>query len=106
MEDIPDPSQTAESDSFTESLYSNESKLCLKEAIEHLEQLLLENDLVASESSKTISYKAMQIVEELYEFTVEMLSNKIFIDTEELILASTDEERMKNIFFMKCKTRY
>jgi len=65
MEGVPDSPQTVESDSFTESLHSNESKLRLKEAIEHLEQLLLENDLVASESSKTISYKVMQMVEEL-----------------------------------------
>jgi len=55
MEGVPDPSQTAESDSFTESLHSNESKLRLKETNAYLE-LLLENNLVASESSKTIFY--------------------------------------------------
>jgi len=61
MEGVPGPSQMAESDSFTELLYNNKSKLRLKETNEYLKQLLLENNLVASESSKTISYTAMQM---------------------------------------------
>lgn len=68
------------------SLHSDESKLRLKEAIEHFEKLLLENDLVAQESSGRISNEAKQIGENIFESTVDILGDKTFVETEELFL--------------------
>lgn len=90
MEGVPGSSSEHECDS--NSLHSEESKLRLKDAIKHLEQLLLENDLVAPESSGTINHEAMQIGEDLYESTVEILGSKMFVETEELIMAESDDE--------------
>jgi len=46
MENLPGPSQTAEDECDVNSLYSDKSKLRLKDAIIHMEQLLLESNLV------------------------------------------------------------
>lgn len=92
MEGVPGSSQTSERECDTNSLHSDESKSRLKNAILYMEQLLLENDLVARESSGTISHEAIQIGENLYKSTVEILNNKIFVETEELIMQETDEE--------------
>jgi len=89
MESVPSFSSN-ECDST--SIHSDESKLLLKDAIVYLEQLLLENDLVAQESSGTLSHKAIQIGEEMYASIVEMLSSKVFVDTEELIMAESDNK--------------
>lgn len=53
-EGVSGPSHTSEDECDT-SLHSDESKLRLKNAILYMEKLLLENDLVAQESSRTIS---------------------------------------------------
>jgi len=47
---------------------------------------------VAQESSGTLSHKAIQIGEEMYASVVEMLSSKVFVDTEELIMAESDNK--------------
>jgi len=90
MESVPSSSSSNECDST--SIHSDESKLLLKDAIVYLEQLLLENDFVAQESSGTLSHKAIQIGEEMYASIVEMLSSKVFVDTEELIMAESNNK--------------
>lgn len=85
MESIPGPSLTSGSERNNESIHSEKSKLRLKDAVAYYKQLLMENDLVTQESSPSISEEAMQIGEEIYHSMVEMLSQKKFINTEELI---------------------
>lgn len=91
MESVLVSSQKRECD--TNSLHSDESKLRLKDAIVYLEQLLLKNDLVARVSSGTISHEAIQIGKSLYESIIEILGNKTFVRTEELIMQESDDER-------------
>lgn len=92
MENLPCPLQTSEDECDVNLLYSDKSKLRLKDAIIHMEQLLLESNLIAQESSGVVSHEAMQIGEDLYEYTVEMLGDKIFVEMEELILQDSDED--------------
>lgn len=47
---------------------------------------------MTQESSATISHEAIQMGEELYESTIEMLVNKMFVNAEELIIQDNDEE--------------
>jgi len=49
MENLPGPSQTVEDECDVNLLYSDKSKLRLKDAIIHMEQLLLESNLVGQE---------------------------------------------------------
>lgn len=57
-----------------------------------MEQLLIQDDLVALESSEIISHEAQQMGENLYESTIEMLNEKFFVETEELIMQESDDE--------------
>ncbi|KAF5270209.1 hypothetical protein FQA39_LY08423 [Lamprigera yunnana] len=88
-------SNTSESKNNINSLHNDESKLRLKDAIVYLEHLYLENNLLAQQSSATISHESMQMGEDIYEFIFAMLSQKVFVETEELLLSESDNECSK-----------
>ena len=67
------------------SLCSDKSKQLSKNAVTYYEGLLLENNLITSNSSPVISEDAMIIGEELYDMPLEILNEKKFIHHEELI---------------------
>ncbi|XP_071574627.1 uncharacterized protein [Temnothorax nylanderi] len=96
MESVPGLSTTPDSKVYDNSLHSDVAKTRLKDAVVYFEQLLLENDLVATESSSSISQEAMLIGEELYHGAVEMLGEKQLITDEELILLHEIDE--ENVF--------
>ncbi|RLU18062.1 hypothetical protein DMN91_010305 [Ooceraea biroi] len=73
MESVPGSSRMPDSEVDDNSLHSDVAKKRLKDAVVYFEQLLLENDFVATESSSSISEEAMLIGEELYHGAVEML---------------------------------
>ena len=68
-----------------ESPYSDASKLKLKNALVYFERLLADENLIAPESSNTISRESVLIGEELYRNTVDLLGEKIMINEDELI---------------------
>ncbi|XP_025832862.1 uncharacterized protein LOC108734939 [Agrilus planipennis] len=79
VEEIPDS-----------SLHSDFSKQRLKDGVVYYENLLLENDLIMESSSDTLSEDAMLIGRELYNSTLDVLSEKKFISDEELIHAQEE----------------
>ncbi|KAF8793895.1 TATA-binding protein-associated factor 172 like protein [Argiope bruennichi] len=80
------------------SQYENDevSKLRLKDAIVYYQGLLAKNNLIASES---ISGEAISLGEEIYQNTLDRISEKIIVCDDELIHASErcDEELFENI---------
>lgn len=66
-----------------DSLHSDKSKLLLKDAVTYFNALLVENDLITSEGSPSISHEAMLIAQKLYENVIDLMSeNEIVIDEE------------------------
>ncbi|XP_023228981.1 uncharacterized protein LOC111629327 [Centruroides sculpturatus] len=82
-----------------DSLYSEMSKLRLKDAVIYYESLLAENNLITSESSTSISREAMLMGEEIYERTMDMLAEKILVTDDELAHENEncDEEPFENV---------
>ncbi|GBN40895.1 hypothetical protein AVEN_90562-1 [Araneus ventricosus] len=68
-----------------ESLYSEVSKLRLKDAVICYQGLLAQNNLFSSESSASISHEAMLMAEEIFQNTLAILAEKIIVSDEELI---------------------
>ncbi|GBL78288.1 hypothetical protein AVEN_42829-1 [Araneus ventricosus] len=54
-----------------ESLYSEVSKLRLKDAVVYYQGLLAQNNLISSESSASISHEATLMGEEIFQNTLE-----------------------------------
>ncbi|GBN49332.1 hypothetical protein AVEN_167804-1, partial [Araneus ventricosus] len=54
-----------------ESLYSEVSKLRLKDAVIYYQDLLAQNNLISSESSASISHEAMLMGEEIFQNTLD-----------------------------------
>ena len=79
-------SRIASEEVFLDSLHSEESKKLLKEALTHCEELLVRNDLILENPSKTISEQAALMGEEIFHYAVEMLSEEVIMEDEELIL--------------------
>ena len=80
------PGSSVSGDTLPESLLcSDKSKLLSKNAVTYYEGLLLENNLITSNSSPVIPECAMLIDEELYGKTLDILNEKKFIHDEELI---------------------
>lgn len=92
-EEIPGPSRVEEKIP-EDSMHSEMSKLRLKDAVVYYEGLLAENNLIASESSATISHEAMLIGKEIYENTLEMLGEKKLVIEEEVIHMNEEYEGM------------
>ncbi|KAL1493960.1 hypothetical protein ABEB36_009639 [Hypothenemus hampei] len=67
------------------SLYSEKSKLLLKDALVYYEHLLLENNLISLQSSLSISHEAMLVGQQLFENTLAVLSENKFIIVDELV---------------------
>ena len=82
---LPGPSRI-EDEVKDESLHSDVSKLRLKDALLHFQQRLVENDLVASESSTAITEEAMLMADKLFDNCMEMLAEMKITEEEELIL--------------------
>lgn len=78
-----------------ESMYSDKSKSRLKDAVVYYEELLTENNLIASTPSEEISHDAMLLAGELYNNTLELLGEKKFVIEEELIHAHEDCEELQ-----------
>ncbi|GBN83211.1 hypothetical protein AVEN_15952-1 [Araneus ventricosus] len=74
-----------------ESLYSEVSKLRLKDAVIYYQGLMAQNNLISSESSASISHEAMLMGEEIFQNTLAILAEKIVSD-EGLI---HENERLK-----------
>lgn len=91
MEGVPDPLQTSECKSDSNSFYNDESKLWVKDEINYFENSLLENDL-ALESSGKIFHEELQIGEDLAESTIDIQDDKTFVKTEELFLLQEDSD--------------
>ncbi|GBN20145.1 SCAN domain-containing protein 3 [Araneus ventricosus] len=73
-----------------ESLYSEVSKLRLKDAVIYYQGLLAQNNLISSESSASISHEAMLMGEEIFQNTLAILAEKIM--TLARILGETEPE--------------
>lgn len=100
-EEIPGPSGIdCEEEIPEECMYSEMSKLRLKNAVVYYEGLLYENNLIASESSATISHEDMLIGQELYENTLKMLGEKMLVIDEALIHMN---EECEEVSFEKIK---
>ena len=77
------------------SRISDASKQRLKDAVVYFQHLLEAENLISREISPIISEEAMQIGEEIYKNTIDMLANKNFVSEEELIMVDEpDEERL------------
>ncbi|GBN53405.1 hypothetical protein AVEN_219992-1 [Araneus ventricosus] len=59
-----------------ESLYSEVSKLRLKDAVIYYQGLLAQNNLISSESSASISHEEMLMDEEIFQNTLAILAEK------------------------------
>ncbi|GBN35808.1 Valine--tRNA ligase, partial [Araneus ventricosus] len=81
-----------------ESLYSEVSKLRLKDAVIYYQGLLAQNNLISSESSASISHEAMLMGEEIFQNTLDILAEKIIVSDEELI---HENERCQEVLFEK-----
>ncbi|GBL89790.1 hypothetical protein AVEN_13867-1 [Araneus ventricosus] len=80
-----------------ESLYSEVSKLRLKDAVIYYQGLLAQNNLILSESSVSISHEAMLMGEEIFQNTLAILAEKIIVSDEELI---HENERCQESYFL------
>ncbi|GBM69378.1 hypothetical protein AVEN_106123-1 [Araneus ventricosus] len=67
------------------TLYSEVSKLRLKDAVIYYQGLLAQNNLISSESSASISHEAMLMGEEIFQNTLAILAEKIIVSDEGLI---------------------
>ncbi|GBL84584.1 hypothetical protein AVEN_149088-1 [Araneus ventricosus] len=65
-----------------ESLYSEVSKLRLKDAVFYYQGLLAQNNLISSESSASISHEAMLMGEKNFQHPLDMLAEKIIVSDE------------------------
>ncbi|GFT84725.1 HTH CENPB-type domain-containing protein [Trichonephila clavipes] len=90
---VPGPSKTEESDTDSNSQTSEEAKIQLKTALVYCEQLLLENNKIATEPSAVIKEEHMKIGEKLYSTIMETLAENIIVIEDDLILfEEADEE--------------
>ncbi|GBM09175.1 hypothetical protein AVEN_106108-1 [Araneus ventricosus] len=80
-----------------ESLYSEVSKLRLKDAVIYHQGLLVQNNLLSSESSASISHEAMLMGEEIFQNTLAILAEKIIVSDAELI---HETERCQESYFL------
>ncbi|GFV43196.1 HTH CENPB-type domain-containing protein [Trichonephila clavipes] len=79
------PSKAEESDTDSNSQTSEEAKIQLKTALVYCEQLLLENNKIATEPSAVIK-EHMKIGEKLYSTIMETLAENIIVIEDDLIL--------------------
>ncbi|GBO19183.1 hypothetical protein AVEN_38867-1 [Araneus ventricosus] len=86
-----------EDGTIQESLYSEMSKLRLKDAVIYYQGLLAQNNLISSESSASISHEAMLMDEEIFQNTLDFLAEKIIVN-DELI---HENERCQEVLFEK-----
>lgn len=63
----------------------NVEKLCLKDTIVYYEQLLAQDGLIAQKSSSVITKESKLLAEDIYQYTLQNLTEKKFITDEELI---------------------
>ncbi|GBN27229.1 hypothetical protein AVEN_210723-1 [Araneus ventricosus] len=63
-----------------ESLYSEVSKLRLKDAVIYYQGLLAQNNLISSEPSASISHEAMLMGEEIFQNTLAVLPEKNYCE--------------------------
>ncbi|GFW49553.1 transposable element Tcb2 transposase [Trichonephila clavipes] len=75
-----------ESDTDSNSQTSEEAKIQLKTALVYCEQLLLENNKIATEPSAVIKEEHMKIGEKLYSTIMETLAENIIVIEDDLIL--------------------
>ncbi|GBN58846.1 hypothetical protein AVEN_135518-1 [Araneus ventricosus] len=80
-----------------ESLYSEVSKLRLKDAVIYYQGLLAQNNLISSESSASISHEAMLMGEEIFQNTLAIMAEKIIVSDEELI---HENKRCQESYFL------
>ncbi|GBL94199.1 hypothetical protein AVEN_163520-1 [Araneus ventricosus] len=80
-----------------ESLYSEVSKLRLKDAVIYYQSLLAQNNLISSESTASISHEAMLMGEEIFQNALAILTEKIIVSDEELI---HENERCQESYFL------
>ncbi|GFT84611.1 HTH CENPB-type domain-containing protein [Trichonephila clavipes] len=83
---VPGPSKAEESDTDSNSQTSEEAKIQLKTALVYCEQLLLENNKIATEPSAVIKEEHMKIGEKLYSTIMETLAENIIVIEDDLIL--------------------
>ncbi|GFY20562.1 HTH CENPB-type domain-containing protein [Trichonephila clavipes] len=90
---VPGPSKAEESNTDSNSQTSEEAKIQLKTALVYCEQLLLENNKIATEPSAVIEEEHMKIGEKLYSTIMETLAENIIVIEDDLILfEEADEE--------------
>ncbi|GFV02773.1 HTH CENPB-type domain-containing protein [Trichonephila clavipes] len=90
---MPGPSKAEESDTDSNSQTSEEAKIQLKTALVYCEQLLLENNKIATEPSAVIKEEHMKIGEKLYSTIMETLAENIIVIEDDIILfEEADEE--------------
>lgn len=89
--DMPDPSTVRED---ADGGYSCQEvdKFRLKDALVYYEHLLSQDGLIAEKSSAVISEESMLLAEDLYKYTIEILSDQKFVRDAELIMADEDED--------------
>ncbi|GBO29804.1 hypothetical protein AVEN_60448-1 [Araneus ventricosus] len=79
------------------SLYSEVSKLRLKDAVIYHQGLMVQNNLILSESSASISHEAMLMGEEIFQNTLAILAEEIIVSDAELI---HENERCQESYFL------
>lgn len=84
--DVQSPSTAQTSACLEESVRNDIAKLRLKDAVVYYEELLVNNDMIASQASTVISEEAILMGEEIYNRTMEMLNEKNFIVCDELFM--------------------
>ncbi|GFX69085.1 HTH CENPB-type domain-containing protein [Trichonephila clavipes] len=89
---VPGPSKAEESDTDSNSQTSEEAKIQLKTALVYCEQLLLENNKIATEPSAVIKEEHMKIGEKLYGTIMETLAENIIVIEDDLILFEEVED--------------
>lgn len=77
-------SDEIDSEISEESLHSEISKLKLKDAVVYYLRLLSDNNLIAAEGSNSISLEAMLIGQEIFDRTMDIVSENLLIKDVEL----------------------
>ncbi|KAL1492465.1 hypothetical protein ABEB36_010717 [Hypothenemus hampei] len=84
------------SDVSSKSLYSEKSKQLLNEALQHCKKLLVQENLITNNLPSSISAEAELVGSAIFYCIVEILSEKEFVEDDELIC--NEEEEENNLF--------
>lgn len=91
--DSPGPSAAQD---LEDPLCSENSRVCMRDALVYYEKMLAENNLIEPTPSATITEQPMLLAEDLFQYTLQILQEKKFVSFDELIIF--DEHDEENLF--------